>query len=262
MERPKISIITVVWNGKKHIEDTIKSVIGQTYPNLEYIVIDGASTDGTTDIIERYAPHITYWVSERDSGIYDAMNKGVKAATGDWLLFVNADDYLASSEAIGLSADYLGRCSSLVAYGNVIFLTDDGEEKHGHPWEKIRYEFRNIGMRLPHQATFHAKALFANRTFDPSYRITGDYDLLLGYLKDHDAVHFPVEVTKMRAGGISDSVSKLKLFKETRRAQLSNGVYKVPSLHWYRNAAKVIAISWVIRFLGKDFKNRIKSLVK
>lgn len=259
---PKISVITVVWNGEKHLEDTIQSVIGQTYPNIEYIVIDGGSTDGTLDIIKRYDSNIHYWISEKDSGIYDAMNKGVKASTGDWLLFINADDYLANENAIAFAVEYLAHCRSLVAYGNVHFLDDEETQVHGRPWEKISYEFRNIGMRLPHQATFHAKELFKERGFDSSFRIVGDYDLLLSYLKNHDALYFPILIAEMRAGGISDSVSKRKLFNETRRAQVANGSYIRPSLNWYINAVKVITISWIIRVFGKQFKDRIKNLVK
>ena len=92
-ETPKISIVTVTYNCKDTVEKTIQNVLKQTYPNIEYIVIDGNSTDGTKEIIERYADRLAYWVSEPDKGIYDAMNKGIKAATGDWILFRNSGDY-------------------------------------------------------------------------------------------------------------------------------------------------------------------------
>jgi len=91
---PLITIITVVYNGEKYLEETIKSVINQTYPNVEYIIIDGGSTDGTLDIIKKYEDYIDYWVSEKDKGIYDAMNKGILVSNGKYLLFLNADDFL------------------------------------------------------------------------------------------------------------------------------------------------------------------------
>lgn len=96
----KITVITVVYNGIDYIEDTILSVINQDYSNIEYIIIDGKSDDGTMDIVEKYATKISYWVSESDNGIYDAMNKGIKVATGDWIIFMNCGDYFFSSDII------------------------------------------------------------------------------------------------------------------------------------------------------------------
>jgi glycosyltransferase involved in cell wall biosynthesis len=260
---PKISIITVVRNGEKHIEETIESVLAQTYTNLEYIVIDGKSSDSTVQIVKKYADKIAYWVSESDAGIYDAMNKGVKASTGDWILFINADDFLAGHRVIEEAVAHLKNCKSMVAYGNVTFIYASGEEiKHGVEWSDIRYAFRNIGMRLPHQGTFHSKMLFHGKLFDSNFRITGDYNLLLSYLKDHEAVHFPVSVAKMRAGGISDSVSKIKLLKETRRAHLNNNIHtNFPSLPFLIYGLKLITVDFFIRIFGSDRKDKFKKLI-
>lgn len=98
--KPKITVITVVFNAKDQIEDTIKSVINQTYPNIEYIVLDGGSTDGTVEIIKQYDGKITLWKSEPDKGIYDAMNKGIDLATGDWINFMNAGDYFYTPDVL------------------------------------------------------------------------------------------------------------------------------------------------------------------
>ncbi len=96
----KISIVTVCYNAADQIEETIKSVVGQDYPNIEYIIIDGGSTDGTADIIRKYSDKISYWKSEPDNGIYDAMNKGIRVATGDYINFMNAGDYFSSDSAV------------------------------------------------------------------------------------------------------------------------------------------------------------------
>ena len=100
MKCPKISIVTVSYNTSDCIEKTIQSVINQTYPNVEYLIIDGGSTDGTQQIIERYDDRIAYFVSEKDKGLYDGMNKGIAAATGDYLLFMNADDVFVNNEVV------------------------------------------------------------------------------------------------------------------------------------------------------------------
>ena len=97
---PKITIVTISYNIVTYIEKTILSVVNQTYPNIEYIVIDGGSTDGTLDVIKKYSDKITYWVSESDKGIYDAMNKGIDAATGDWINFMNAGDVFYHNNVI------------------------------------------------------------------------------------------------------------------------------------------------------------------
>jgi glycosyltransferase involved in cell wall biosynthesis len=97
---PQVSIITVTYNAEKYLEQTIKSIMEQDYPNIEYIIIDGASTDGTIDIIKKYEKYITRWISESDNGIYDAMNKGIKLTTGNWINFMNAGDGFSSENIL------------------------------------------------------------------------------------------------------------------------------------------------------------------
>ncbi|CAG5069895.1 PGL/p-HBAD biosynthesis glycosyltransferase [Dyadobacter sp. CECT 9623] len=260
MHSPKISIITVVRNGEQYIENTITSVLDQTYDNIEYVIIDGNSTDGTVDIIRKYADKLHFWISEKDAGIYDAMNKGVKASTGDWLLFVNADDFLADKTSIETSLPYLQSTTHKIAYGDIIYRYPDGrEKKYGVEWPVLKKRFREVAMYLAHQATFHSKSLFQERLFDTSYKIAGDYDFLLSHLKDHDATYFPVTIAVMRTGGLSYSVSKIALLKDTRKAQLKNKIYKnFPSAAWMKSALKLIVIDFVIRKIGVHGKDRVK----
>ncbi|MCE6990961.1 glycosyltransferase family 2 protein [Dyadobacter sp. CY323] len=260
---PKISIITVVRNGEQYIEHTISSIISQTYANIEYIIIDGKSTDNTTDIIKKFSGHLAYWVSEPDKGIYDAMNKGVAAATGDWIIFINADDFLISETAISEAVPYLAKTNALIVYGQVRVVYPIGDEMIvGSEWEKSKFRFRNVAMCFPHQATFHSKTLFEDESFDISFKIAGDYDFLLRHLRDHDAEFVPVLIAKMRAGGISHSASKIALLKDTRKAQIKNKIYKsIPPLAWHISAIKLILTNTLIRVVGINGKDRLKKLV-
>lgn len=124
----KVSIITVVYNGAGTIEQTIKSVLGQTYKNIEYIIIDGASTDGTQQIVEKYVDKIAYYVSEKDEGLYYAMNKGIGKATGEIIGIINSDDWYdinAVKNIVGL----FSKKDAEVVYGNTIVVAEDGTEK-------------------------------------------------------------------------------------------------------------------------------------
>lgn len=259
-EKPLITIITVVYNAVETLEKTIVSVINQSYEDIEYIIIDGGSTDGSTEIAKKYESRISTFISERDQGIYDAMNKGVNASTGDWLLFLNADDYLVNETVIEKSIPYLNKCSNLIAYGNIIYMYPDGSEVlYGKDWAQLKHRFRNVAMCLAHQATFHSKKLFAERLFNVSFKIAGDYDFLLNHLKDNDATYFPITISKMKTGGLSYSVSKFELLADTRKAQINNGIYKlIPSLSWITSAIKLIMVDTVIKIVGIRGKNMIK----
>ncbi|MEO6287387.1 MAG: glycosyltransferase family 2 protein [Dyadobacter sp.] len=261
---PTISIITVVRNGERSIEHAIKSIISQTYKNIEYIIIDGKSTDGTVEKIQKYHENINYWISEPDSGIYDAMNKGVLASNGDWLLFINADDHLVSATSIEEAVSYLTTCEKSIAYGKINFTYPNGSvASYGSEWNDLKYRFRNVAACIPHQATFHAKALFAGQYFDTSFRIAGDYDFLLRHLKDHDACFIPVTVTNMDGGGISATVSKIDLLKDTRKAQIKNNMYRFsPSISWYISAIKLLVVDSIIRTIGIRGKDKIRDFFR
>lgn len=183
---PKITIATVVFNGIKEIENTIQSVLKQDYSNLEYIVIDGASSDGTVDIIKKYDTQISYWLSETDKGIYDAMNKAINVASGDWILFMNCGDYFYSSTVISeifhLNANY---DDFAVVYGDAMFRFKD-KTYLVEAYESAPDRF----MPFSHQSAFTKTNLAKDNLFDTSYKITADTEFFLrltrkGYVFKH-----------------------------------------------------------------------------
>ncbi|MGO4819416.1 glycosyltransferase family 2 protein [Flavobacterium sp. W22_SRS_FP1] len=166
-----ISIITVVFNGVENIEDTIVSVINQTYDNIEYIIIDGGSTDGTQDIIKKYGENLYYWVSEPDKGIYDAMNKGIKASTAVWVLFLNAGDVFFNQDLLSSLQSYLHNCD--VLYGKTAIKKKNGDTsiRDYYPlsvdWKVIPY---------CHQSVLIKRKLLKQALFDTNYKIAADYN--------------------------------------------------------------------------------------
>lgn len=166
----KISVVTVCYNAANLIEDTITSVAAQTYHDIEYIVIDGASKDGTTELIKRHNDKITHWVSEPDKGIYDAMNKGIVAATGDYIIFMNAGDRFADNDVLARVVPALG--SHTVVTGHWRRCYADGTKKKASP--KALEAFQ-IEMPICHQATFISLPYHKAHPYDTSYRLSADY---------------------------------------------------------------------------------------
>lgn len=167
----KISVVTVCYNAVGLIEGTIRSVTGQTYPDVEYIVIDGASTDGTTDIIRRYSDRISYWISEPDKGIYDAMNKGIAAASGDYVIFMNAGDRFTDPHVLQSAAPLLGHHTVVSGQWNRCY--SNGNVKNGV--QKNLSVFKTE-MPICHQATFTRLQYHKEHLFDTSFRLSADYD--------------------------------------------------------------------------------------
>lgn len=168
-EPPRITVITVVFNGSTFIEDTILSVVRQTYTNLEYIVIDGGSTDGTVDIIQKYADKIDYWHSEKDAGIYDAMNKGLQKATGRWVNFMNAGDVFHGVDTVS-EIFAAGTQTAAVIYGGVEIVYPD-LVRIQHPGDPAKLW---QGMQFCHQSAFTDVIYHQSHPFDIRYRIAAD----------------------------------------------------------------------------------------
>lgn len=183
-DKPLISVITVVFNGKNYIEQAIRSVIGQTYDNVEYIIIDGGSTDGTLDIIKQYGEAIDCWISEPDHGVYDAMNKGIKLSNGDYILFLGCDDYLFDvfHEIVNSFQE-----KTVSYYGDVILSKN--KNAYGGRFYSLKLFIKNI----PHQAIFYSRHVFADFKFDCKYITVADYALNLKIFsnKKHGMKYIP-----------------------------------------------------------------------
>jgi glycosyltransferase involved in cell wall biosynthesis len=199
--KPLVSVITVVRNGRQHLEETLHSVLLQTYENIEYIIIDGASVDGTIDLIRKYDDRVAYWVSEPDAGIYDAMNKGVALSTGEWILFLNVGDRFYSPDVVKTLID--GRRSEdELLFGHCEYVYPSG---FSLIWRVGSLRDLWKGMIFRHQSLFTKATVFKDISFDTSYRISGDYAFVYACFRKNRVFHaFDVIVSSVRLGGLSD----------------------------------------------------------
>ncbi|SEB01414.1 glycosyltransferase family 2 protein [Pedobacter hartonius] len=201
--QPKLSVITIVYNNAKDIERTLRSVLTQTYPDIEYIIIDGASTDGTRDIIYRYKDKLAQFISEKDRGIYDAMNKGLALATGDYVLFMNSGDEIYSPNTVKeIFQSYPG---ADIYYGETEMYDEDwhslGQRRHSVPdtfdWKSFKH-----GMSISHQAIYVKRSLAL--PYDLKYKYSADIDWIIKVAKNASSiVNTHAYVAKYLVGGIS-----------------------------------------------------------
>lgn len=243
----KFSLITVCWNAAPVIGETLESVFAQTHPDIEVIVIDGASTDGTQAIVQRYSDRIAHFVSERDGGIYDAMNKGLRAASGDVIGFVNAGDLLMTPEVIAtLDAAFL-RSSVDAIYGDIIMVDAADITQVKRTWKSGAYDRLNFrkGWMPPHVATFIKRSAYDRfGHFRDDLRIAADYEILHRFLYKEgiSAAHLPEVLVRFRLGGMSNGSVKhvLKANAEVRRSWKLNGSPAPPLLVTRKLWSKVL----------------------
>lgn len=208
MESIRISIIMVCYNAVHTIERTIQSVINQAYSNLEYIVIDGKSTDGTVDLIRKYESNISYWISEPDKGVYDAMNKAIRVATGDYLYFIGADDLLQIDLRKINFASYKGK----VIYGNV-------QRTDGVIWKGRFNTYKLMACNICHQSIFYPKEVFSQFSYDTRYKIYADYNLNLRlWAKGYEFVYLPLIICRYSVEGLSKDGDSL--FEKERKKNI------------------------------------------
>ncbi len=203
MANPTISIITVVYNNVRDIRYTLESVAKQSYPHIEYIIIDGKSTDGTLEVIEEYKEHISYLLSEKDNGIYDAMNKGLQLATGDYVLFLNSGDELYQTQTL---ENIFKNCQLAdIYYGETKLVNEDreilGDRRHQAPetftWKSFKY-----GMNVCHQAIYIKRSLV--EPYNLEYKLSADIDWVIRAAKKATTIiNVKDYVAKYLVGGMS-----------------------------------------------------------
>lgn len=224
----KVSIITVCYNSEKTIRDTIESVFLQDYPNIEYIIVDGASKDNTLNIVNEYQDRIATVISEPDKGLYDAMNKGIKLATGDIVGILNSDDILANNFTIAMVVDSLKSVDGV--YGDVGFYDATMKKKTRHYSSKGFHKSKfSRGFMPAHPSCYFKKALIDKVGFySLEFKIAADFDFLVRAFSLFDAEfrYLPLEIVKMREGGISTSglSANILLNKEIILSCRNNGL--------------------------------------
>lgn len=216
-EKNKVSIITVSYNAVNSIERTIRSVLEQSYKNIEYIVIDGQSMDGTQTVIEKYRKYINYYVCEPDNGIYDAMNKGILMATGDIIGIINSDDWY-EMEAVEKVVNCFQSTDAEVVYGNIWNIGKNGEKKCN-----IKSPINHIyfSMVTPHPSVFVKRSIYKKHgMFNVNYKIAADYELILRFYSNGVVFRYIDEmIANFSEGGVS-SIKMLECAEEARRISL------------------------------------------
>lgn len=248
----KFTIITATYNSGKTLRDTIESVLKQTYSDIEYLIIDGASSDQTMDIVKEYEPQFEgrlRWISEPDKGLYDAMNKGFKMATGEVIGILNSDDFFTSATVLEQVANALSASQVDAVYGDIHFVQDADLNRC------VRYYssrgFRRWKMRLgfmpAHPSFYCRKAIYDQYgAFDTSFKIAADFENLLRLIFVHRirTVYLPLDFVTMRTGGASTSgmSSHKQILKDHLKAYKKNGVYSNICLEGLRYPYKLLEI--------------------
>lgn len=242
------SIITVSYNASETIEDLLKSVLNQTYPHIEHIIMDGGSTDGTLEIIKKYEDKISKWISEPDKGIYDAMNKGVKLASGDVVGILNSDDLYADEFVIEEVVKEISQNNSDSCYGDLVYVDKKNTDKVIRSWQSGKFSEAKYkrGWMPPHPTFFVKKSIYEKYgMFNLDFPIAADYEIMLRFLLKYkiSICYLPKVLVKMRIGGKSN-----KSLSNIAKANLE--CYKA----WKINGINPNPITFVLKPLSKVFQ--------
>jgi glycosyltransferase involved in cell wall biosynthesis len=232
---PRISVVMAVLNGEAGLRRALDSIEGQTYPDVEIVVMDGGSTDGTLDILRGYGSRIAHWESGPDTGVFNAWNKALDHVTGDWICFLGADDWYAGNDVMARVAAWIAEDGAAhdVYYGHMDRYLPGGRVSHARErrWSRERRKRFRRGVMFPHPASFTSRAQFeAVGRFDESFAIAGDYEHLLRILKRGACAQFmDILVVNMTAGGISQQPrNRMRIAREVYRARYKQGLVSTP----------------------------------
>lgn len=233
----KISIITVVYNNEKTIKEAIESVFSQTYSEIEYVIIDGNSIDNTVKVINKYNDQLSYFISEKDNGIYDAMNKGIKASTGDVIGILNSDDLYQDSTVIQTVMNHFNQDLNLdIVFGDLVYVKNDNVDKVIRYWKSRPYfrKYFEMGNVPPHPSLFVKKNVYTEAgLFSLDYKLAADYEFMLRIFKKHNfkSKYINKVIVKMRLGGATNqSFSNIKRQNKEILLAWKNNNLKVPLL--------------------------------
>lgn len=244
-EKMKVSIITATYNSAETINDTLQSLNAQSYQDIEYIIIDGASKDNTLAVVKQQCARVTTIISEPDKGIYDALNKGIRAATGDIVGFLHSDDLFAYPDAVKDIVEQLQGSNADALYGELQYVSKNDTDNVIRLWKSGTYTKAKLksGWMPPHPTFYMKRDLYEKHgLFDLSFKIAADYDSLLRYLWTNNVkmTYLPKVVMKMRVGGASNRSLKniIQKTKEDIRALKNNNVFW-PSALLIKNFSKI-----------------------
>ncbi len=238
--QPLVSVVTAIYNGQPYVARCLDSVIQQNYPNIEHIIIDGGSTDGTLNVLRQYDDRVALWISEPDAGVYDAWNKGLAQAHGEWICFLGADDEFlpnAVSAYMVLASEHPD-AEYLCSRGRLV-KASGYQRLFGLPWTWKRF---SCEMCAAHPGSMHRRRLFDRfGNFDVSYRIAGDYEFLLRARDGLNAAYMPVVTVMMRDGGLSAAYA-FRCMEESRKAKTTTGGRSVLAarLEEYKLKARIL----------------------
>jgi glycosyltransferase involved in cell wall biosynthesis len=248
-DRPLVTVVTAVFNGQPYLAGCLESVLRQDYPNIEHIVLDGGSSDGTLDLLRQYDDRIAYWKSEPDKGVYDAWNKSLAEAHGEWICFLGVDDELLPGAVSAYMALAANNPQAEYLSSRVRRVHPSGYERtDGGPWAWPEF---SRWMCVAHVGSMHRRTLYDRLgAYDTSYyRIAADYELLLRARGQLNAAYMPVTTALMRAGGVSDDATALI---EAKRAKIvAGGRNKVLAELDLRIAKAKFVLRPLRRVLGK-----------